>query len=136
MFDALRSLAEEKRQARVTHAYRVVMRFGLPIRTKAEVDRFLAWMKAEGLRHPLSPRSFARFDLCNQAMTKATSIRKQRGLKFDDVSFMTSRKFYGKRTPAASSTRRRIEYALRYNPSKKGRFRGVWDAQGNHTDLD
>ena len=49
LLDALRSLAEEKRQARVTHAYRVVMRFGLPIRTKAEVDRFLAWMKAEGL---------------------------------------------------------------------------------------
>ena len=47
LLNALRSLAEEKRQARVTHAYRVVMRFGLPIRTKAEVDRFLAWMKAE-----------------------------------------------------------------------------------------
>ena len=47
--DALRSLAEEKRQARVTHAYRVVKRFGLPIRTRAEVDHFLAWMKAEGL---------------------------------------------------------------------------------------
>ena len=27
----------------------MVKRFGLPIRTKAEVDRFLAWMKAEGL---------------------------------------------------------------------------------------
>ena len=49
LLNALRSLAEDKRQARVTHAYRVVMRFGLPIRTKAEVDRFLAWMKAEGL---------------------------------------------------------------------------------------
>ncbi len=32
----------------------------------------------------------------DQAKTKATSIRKQRGLKFDDVSFMTSRGFYGK----------------------------------------
>ena len=48
LLDALRSLVEEKRQARVTHAYRVVMRFGLPIRTRAEVGRFLAWMKAEG----------------------------------------------------------------------------------------
>ena len=46
---ALRSLAEEKRQARVTHAYRVVKRFGLSIRTKSEVDGFLAWIKAEGL---------------------------------------------------------------------------------------
>ena len=64
----------------------------------------------------------------SKAKSKATSIRKQRGLKFDDVSFMTNRKFYGKRTPAASSTGRRIEYAPRYNPSKRGRFRGVWDA--------
>ena len=41
LLDALRALAEEKRQARVTHAYRLVKRFGLPIRTRAEVDRFL-----------------------------------------------------------------------------------------------
>ena len=49
LLDALRSLAEEKKQARVTHAYRVVQRFGLPIRTRAEVGRFLSWMNAEGL---------------------------------------------------------------------------------------
>ena len=49
LLDALRSLAEEKRQARVTHAYRVLKRFGLPIRTRVEVDRFLVWMKVEGL---------------------------------------------------------------------------------------
>ena len=72
----------------------------------------------------------------DQANTKASSIRKQRGLKLDDVSFMTSIRFYGKRTPAASSTGRRIEYAPRYNPSKRGRFRGVWNAQGNFIELD
>ena len=71
----------------------------------------------------------------DQAKTKASSIRKQRGLKFDDVSFMTSRRFYGKRTPA-ESTGRRIEYAPCYNPSKRGRFRGVWDVQGNYADID
>ena len=49
LLDALRSLVEDKRQARVTHAYRVVKRYGLPIRTRVEVDRFLAWMQAEGL---------------------------------------------------------------------------------------
>ena len=54
----------------------------------------------------------------DQAKTKASSIRKQRGLKFDDVLFMTSRRFYGMRTPAAS-TGRRIEYASLYNPSKE-----------------
>ena len=71
----------------------------------------------------------------DQAKIKATSIRKQRGLKFDDVSFMTSRRFYG-RTSAAPSGGKRIEYAPRYNPSKRGRFRGIWDAQGNFHDLD
>ena len=71
----------------------------------------------------------------NQAKSKASAIRKQQGLKFDDVSFMTSRRFYGKRTPAAS-TGRRIEYAPRYNPSKRGRFKGAWDAYGNFADLD
>ena len=40
LLDALRALAEEKKQARVTHAYRVVKRFGLPIRTRAEVACF------------------------------------------------------------------------------------------------
>ena len=71
----------------------------------------------------------------DQAKTKASSIRKQRGLKFDDVSFMTSRRFYG-RTSAALSGGRRIEHAPRYNPSKRGHFRGVWDTQGNYADLD
>ena len=67
--------------------------------------------------------------------SKARSIRKQRGLKFDDVSFMTSRRFYGKGA-GAPSRGRRIEYAPRYNPSKRGHFKGVWDAQGNYADLD
>ena len=48
LLDALSSLAVEKRQTRATHAFRVVKQFGLPIRSKAEVDHFLAWMKAEG----------------------------------------------------------------------------------------
>ena len=70
-----------------------------------------------------------------QAKSKATAIRKQRGLKFDDVSFMTSRRFYGK-TSAAPSGVRRVEYAPRYNTSKRGHFKGVWDDQGNYADLD
>ena len=40
LLDALRALAEEKKQARATHAYRFVKRFGLPIRTRAEVGCF------------------------------------------------------------------------------------------------
>ena len=49
LLEGLAQLSEEKKQARVTHAYRVVKRFGLPIRTRAEVDRFLSWMNVEGL---------------------------------------------------------------------------------------
>jgi len=49
LLDALKSLAQEKTLARVTHTNWVVKPFGLTIRTRAEVDRFLAWMKAEGL---------------------------------------------------------------------------------------
>ena len=41
LFDPLRTLAEEKKQARDTHAFRVVKRFGLPIRTRAEFDSFI-----------------------------------------------------------------------------------------------
>ena len=55
LLDAIRSLAEEKKQARVTHAYRVVKRFGLPIRTRAEVDRFLGLDECRGISciHPV-----------------------------------------------------------------------------------
>ena len=71
----------------------------------------------------------------DQTKSKATAIRKQRGLRFDDVSFITSRRFYGT-TSAAPSGGRRIEYAPRYNPSKGRHFGGTWDAQGNYADLD
>ena len=29
-----------------------------------------------------------------------------------------------------------IDYSRNHNPSKRGRFRGIWDAQGNYADLD
>ena len=50
-----------------------------------------------------------------------------RGLKFDDVSFMSQGKFYGGRSKQSSG--RRIEYARNINPSKGRRFRGVWDGE-------
>ena len=59
----------------------------------------------------------------DQAKTKASSIRKQRGLKFDDVSFMTSRRFYGK-TSTAPSGGRRIEYALLLQPKQRRTLQG------------
>ena len=35
LLDALRLLSEENKKAKVTHAYRVVKKFELPIRTRA-----------------------------------------------------------------------------------------------------
>lgn len=54
----------------------------------------------------------------DQAMSNASSIRKQRGLKFVDVSFMTIKRFYAIRAGAPSAGRR-IEYASRHNSSKR-----------------
>ena len=48
----------------------------------------------------------------DQAKTNATAIQKQRGLRFDDISFMTSRRFYAKGAGVPSGGRR-IEYSPR-----------------------
>lgn len=49
LLKALEELMLRKRQGRVTHAYRVVKRYGKPLRSKGEVAAFLSWMEAEGL---------------------------------------------------------------------------------------
>ena len=49
LLDALERLMKEKRQGRTTHAYRLVRRYGEPIRTQAEVEAFVEWMSSEGL---------------------------------------------------------------------------------------
>jgi integrase len=46
---ALEELMLRKRQGRVTHAYRVLKRYGGALRTDADVAVFLRWMEAEGL---------------------------------------------------------------------------------------
>jgi len=70
------------------------------------------------------------------AKAKASQVRKQYNLKFDDVSFMSNRKFYGSRNVNKTASPGRIEYAPRYNPSKGRRFRGRYDAHGNFHDID
>lgn len=70
------------------------------------------------------------------AKAKASQLRKQYNLKFDEVSFMSDRKFYGSRSSQNSTSPGRIEYAPRYNPSKGRRFRGRYDDQGNFHDID
>ena len=94
------------------------------------------------------------------AKDKARQIRQQKNLKFDEVSFMTSKRFYsgsaGQQGASGASTTQRgglgvsrdgrtftnaygkrhpVEYSRTYNPSKRGRFRGYTDAQGNYHDI-
>jgi integrase len=45
----LQGLMEQKKQARVTHAYRTLKRYGGALQSKQEVERFVAWMLEQGL---------------------------------------------------------------------------------------
>jgi hypothetical protein len=72
------------------------------------------------------------------AKDKANALRKAHGLKWDQVKFRADR---GAKSTSASSfgrsiPRGRMDVARNYNPSKRGRFRGYYDAQGNFHDLD
>ena len=49
LLQALEDLMLRKRQGRTTHAYRVLKRYGGPLRTEGEVSAFLRWMESEGL---------------------------------------------------------------------------------------
>ena len=49
LLEALRQLMEKKSQARVTHTYRTVLRFGCSIKTKQDVNFFIEWMEQRGL---------------------------------------------------------------------------------------
>ena len=46
---AMEELMVRKRQGRVTHAYRVLKRFGGPLKSDGDVAGFLRWMESEGL---------------------------------------------------------------------------------------
>jgi len=71
------------------------------------------------------------------AKDKANQLRKQLGLKWDQVKFKAQRT-----TPSATSSRGtgagsgRIEYAPRFNRSKGRYFRGYTDADDNYHDID
>lgn len=70
------------------------------------------------------------------AKDKANQIRKKYGLKWDQVKFKVERNKSAMSSAGAGSHRSRIEVAPRYNPSKRTRFKGVYDSQGNYADLD
>ena len=75
----------------------------------------------------------------DNAKQRASYLRKRYGLKFDQVRFKKERKAappsnYGR----SGGTYRggRIDTAKNYNPSKRGRFRGVNYPDGSYADLD
>ena len=72
------------------------------------------------------------------ARDKATQIRRQHGLKWDQVSFKSEKKpspsGTSGRHPDASGSR--FDVSRNYNPSKRGHFKGRYDKDGNFHDLD
>jgi len=91
------------------------------------------------------------------AKARASQLRKSHGLKWDQVKFKAERGTQAGTTGGSSGTSpkkqfgvsgdgktftnaygqsSRVQYASNYNPSKRGRFRGYTDAQGNYHDID
>lgn len=73
------------------------------------------------------------------ARDKANQIRRQQGLKWDQVSFKSERKPSSAGHPASSlgaPSGGRSDVSRRYNPSKRGYFRGRYDKDGNYHDVD
>ena len=66
------------------------------------------------------------------AKAKATRLRHQLGLKWDQVKFKAQRSSGA----SGSSGLNSIDTSRRYNPSKRTHFRGYYDHQGNFHDLD
>ena len=92
------------------------------------------------------------------AKTRANDLRRQYGLKWDQVKFRSERGSHssvrssgskaatprnqfgvsqdGKTFTNTSGQSGRVDYARHYNPSKGRRFRGYTDAKGNYHDID
>ena len=84
------------------------------------------------------------------AKARANQIRKSQNLKWNQVKFKSERDLRGVGSGPSTSTGRRsgissaniygtsfyVDYSRNYNPSKRTRFKGVWDAQGSYADLD
>jgi len=78
------------------------------------------------------------------AKRKASELRKSLGLKWDDVKFKSERSRShsnlgvsnsGKSFTNSRGERYPVEYSRNYNPSKRSRFSGYYDKDGNFHDL-
>ncbi len=76
------------------------------------------------------------------AKTAANHLRHSLGLKWEQVGFKKETKTTGTQsasgTPSSRSrnTRTRIDRSNRYNPSKRGHFRGYYGTDGSYHDID
>ena len=78
------------------------------------------------------------------AKSKASQLRKSLGLKWDDVKFKSERSRArsalgvsnsGKSFTNSRGERYPVEYSRNYNSSKRSRFSGYYDKDGNWNDL-
>jgi hypothetical protein len=78
------------------------------------------------------------------AKAKASQLRKSLGLKFDDIRFKSERSRAagtlgvsgsGKNFTNSRGEKYPIQYSRNYNPSKRSRFSGYYDKDGNWHDL-
>jgi len=76
------------------------------------------------------------------AKARANQLRKNHGLKWDQVRFKAEKSRsaqhqYGPTgNPGMKALKPKVDVSARYNPSKRGRFRGVWMPDGSYHDLD
>ena len=79
-----------------------------------------------------------------QAKNRANRFRQSMNLRWDQIQFKAERKVspkFGVSPNGRSSTNvgsgtARVDYANRFNPSRRRRFRGYTDSQGNYLDID
>jgi len=83
--------------------------------------------------HQVLARDVEGFDAAKE---KANRLRQQLGLKWDQVKFKMMRSPSSSTKGSGSRGGYRVDSSPRYNPSKKGHFRGYYDHQGNFHDLD
>ena len=70
------------------------------------------------------------------AKDKANRLRRQLGLKWDQVKFKMMHSSFSSTKGSGSRAGYKIDSSAIYNPSKRAHFRGYYDNQGNFYDLD
>ena len=89
LLEALRVRAETKRQGAAIHAYKVLLRYGRPIRTHGDADDFLAWLRRDGLSETTIAGLMTHFRQCsggNRHLFSQRVKRQRRSVQSDVLS--------------------------------------------------